>query len=203
MIRTPWYQNVNYAFWLLVLILMADQLKSLLPRPRLSILPSIWEDHWVNYTSQSVYILLGDIVSVKLSWYMTYIWKNILCTFLPSIYPSKWIHRIQSWKKRECVAFLAWTLFCVARLLSPKLIKSMLFLRVGLIDLMSHWPETSCDPPYHKTDVYWPTETRHKSPLDRLPSVIYNSVCPPPTLASVDKDLRVKKFSYRFTLNCW
>lgn len=41
-------------------------------------------------------------------------------------------------KKRECVAFLAWTLFCVARLLSPKLIKSMLFLRVGLIDLMSH-----------------------------------------------------------------
>ena len=83
---------------------MADQLKSLLPRPRLSILPSIWEDHWVNYTSQSVYILLGDIVSVKLSWYMTYIWKNILCTFLPSIYPSKWIHRIQSWKKRmRCI----------------------------------------------------------------------------------------------------
>ena len=99
MFWTPWYQNVNNAFWFLVLILMADQLKSLLPRPRLSILPSIWEDHWVNYTSQSVYILLGDIVSVKLSWYMTYIWKNILCTFLPSIYPSKWIHRIRSWKK--------------------------------------------------------------------------------------------------------
>ena len=81
---------------------MADQLKSLLPRPRLSTLPSIWTDHWVNYTSQSVYILLGDIVSVTLSWYLTYIWKNLSCTFLPSIYPSKWIHRIQSWQKRMC-----------------------------------------------------------------------------------------------------
>ena len=41
-------------------------------------------------------------------------------------------------EKKNALQILAWTLFCVARLLSPKLIKSMLFLRVGLIDLMSH-----------------------------------------------------------------